>query len=118
MTRPVLILFVIVLAVFIGFHVRGKSRGRRAAALQGTLSPASAHAASARRVTGTTAEDPLVELRREVKALKAAGTASGDPVVKSLDLITAKLSQIEQRLRTLEQRAAREDYRQKMLDKH
>ncbi len=117
MTRPVLILFVIVLAVFIGLHVREKSRSRRVAALQSALSPASAHAASVSQVTGTSAEDPLVELRREVKALKAAGTAPGDSVVKSLDLITAKFSEIEQRLRALEQRAAREDYRQKMLDK-
>ncbi len=117
MTRLVLILFVIVLAVFIGLHVREKSRSRRAAALQSALSPSSAHAASVRRVSGSTPEDPLVELRREVKSLKAAGTAPGDSVVKSLDLITAKLSEIEQRLRALEQRAAREDYRQKMLDK-
>ncbi len=118
MTRPVLILIVIVMAVFTGFHILGKVRGRPAAGPRDLLSPAGAHAASVRRVTGTATEDPLVELRREVKALKAAGTAAGDPVVKSLDLITAKLTDIERRLRALEQRAAREDYRQKMLDKH
>jgi len=118
MTRSVLILLIIVLAVLAGSQIIARYRGRLAAGPKDVPRSGTALAASSVRTTSGADQDLMAELRREVKSLQAAGTSPGDPVVKSLSLITAKLSEIDRRLRSLEQRAEREDYRQKMLDKH
>jgi hypothetical protein len=122
MTRSVLILLIIAAAVFIGFQILGKYRGRVAQGPEGALGPSSAYAAAATRQGTNGGQDLMANLRREIKALQAAaGEPSGEGpqahVVRSLTLISAKLSEMDRRLHTLEQRAAREDHRLKMLEK-
>ena len=121
MTRPLLILLIVSAAVFIGVQIVGKYRGRTVLAHQGGVGPARAYAAATGRIY-TGRQDILADLRREIKALQAVAgdTPGAGPqahVVKSLTLITAKLAEMDRRLRTLEQRAAREDQRRKMLEK-
>ena len=122
MTRSVFMVVVIAAAVFFVFQILEKYRGRVAGGPEGALAPSGAFAAAATRQTTSRGQDLMAELRREIQALQAAtGTPPGEGpqghVVRSLALVSAKLAEMDRRLRTLEQRAAREDQRRKMLEK-
>lgn len=122
MANPVLILLIVVIAALIGVQILGKRKGKSTSRDTTEATVSNSHAASStlRDRNGT---DIMRDLRQKLESLTAAvgkqpaGDGPQAHVVQSLALITAKLQDLEQRVRKMEQRADREAHQRQMYEK-
>jgi len=123
MANPVLILLIVFLIVFIVFQMLGKHRGK-SVSQKATKSTVIRPSATLMPFQGRPGVDNIMaDLKQELESLKSvlenrpAGDEPQGHVLRSLMLITAKLADLEQRVRKFERQAAREEKMRQMYEK-